>query len=343
MTPTLTAYCDLDFLLSFYRGKPDRDPVDYEDDDVLWHEVHRFLLDDHTLVVVDATIDEVGAQAPLLLDLMTRGRFRNLTFDPDRHRGIGERAFHARCPRGCVFFLDGVDQGELGVRFCALFVSSADLPGVWREWADPFTVNVEPAGEGGGLARMADLGSYASPTTSLIVCDPYLIAELDRADAFEENLGALLLALLPEGPNELTVHVALVSKLFDDRKGFLLKPDEAKGRVEGFLRERRPHLDVEVSVVQPRDIPHDRRVFTDYGFFSSPYGWTLFGKGGGAVKETTLHYAPAFDANLREIAATKLRRVREAASHPSLAFEAGKPLKIEAGDVEAAFEPLDHV
>ncbi len=208
--------------------------------------------------------------------------------------------------RGSVFLLEGVDHARLSARFGALFLSFADLYDAWRKIGRPDTLNVEPGCETGCLKSMSDLRSYSSPTTTLIISDPFLIAELSQTKTFEENLGSLLLALLPEGPNEIAVHVAIVSNFVHDSKGLLMKPDEAKSRIERFLKQHRPYLTVEVGVVQPHEIPHDRRIFTDYGFFNSPYGWTLFGKDGDAIKETILQYAPAFDADLRESASKKL-------------------------------------
>lgn len=339
MATPLTTYCSLDFLLSFYKGKPDEDPFSHTKDHDLWHDVRRFLLD-HTRVVVDATIDEVKVRAPSLLDLIAPGRYRNFSFDPERFQGVGESAFHARCARGTVFLVEGVDHARLSARFGALFLSFADLYDAWRRIGRQRTLNVEPGCKTGCLKSMSDLRFYSSPTTTLVISDPYLIAELKKTKTFEENLGSLLLALLPEGPNEIVVHVAIVSNLYDARDGLLMKPDEAKGRIERFLSLHRPDLTVEVGVVQPHKIPHDRRVFTDYGFFSSHYGWTLFGKDGNAIKETTLQYAPAFDADLREISSKKLLLVFDAISQPSIAFDAGKPIKLTAGNAKAAFQEL---
>ena len=149
-------------------------------------------------------------------------------------------------------------------------------------------------------------------------------------------LGATPLSLSLAGTYYQELSDDPVSNLFDDKHGLIAHPEELKAQVERFLASHRPELRVSVAVVQPRRAPHDRRVFTDYGFFRSGHTMGYFGKDGKPVKETTLDYAPAFDATLRVLAEEKLRVVAKAAARPGLAPVKGTHIPLKAGDVTGA-------
>lgn len=329
MTTPFTAYCSLDFLISFYRGAPEGSAFGYSEEDELWHEVRKFFLR-HTHIVVDATVDEAKDRVPALLDLISRGRFRHVAFDPDQFRDIGKVGFHARHAGGAIFFLEGVDHARLSERFGALFLSFGSLYPTWRRVARRCTYNVKPKRGVGGMKGLGDLREHACPTTRLLISDPYMAANLRKYDAFEENLGVLLLSLLPRGHNEIPVRLTVATKLYDDKKGLVADPSEMRDRVKRYLDRHRPDLTVEVRVVEPHESPHDRRVFTDYGFFKCDYGWVLFGKDGKAIKETTVEYGSVLDAEVREVAVDKHARVSEAALQAAVMFKDGKPLKLQA-------------
>jgi hypothetical protein len=160
--------------------------------------------------------------------------------------------------------------------------------------------------------RWSHLHPHATPLNSIIVADRYAYNQFhdgNRSESFEQNLGALLNDLLPTGPLDDHLHLTLVTDL-QPLRGYEVKPSDVEERLRSFLKSRKPHLDVYLTVLGYTSDGHkDRFIFTNYGMLTSNDSFSFF-KNNNLSKNTLIHYIPASGKRISTIR-RRLRRLSE--------------------------------
>jgi hypothetical protein len=287
-----TTYCDPGFLDRFYRERPVRDVLEFSDDDRLWISLHDYLRKETDVVI------KIGAEYPL-------DRYPFLRYLLDRPAGT-------RCRLS-----ENVGGAEDDLTPWTLFMSAHegdDTPArVWRltpdDWRNHWKrvsehclmdVCSDP-GERDRLAAWQDLERFTGAHTSIVICDRYMLANLERS---RENVFELVASLLP--PNT-EVDVTLVT--LEIKETNLQKVWEALLK---HLSTRRPDADVNLTIVKATNLSdyHDRHVFIDHGFLISGHSFNYF-KDQKLSVTTTLTYEPALK---RSKLAIMLNRLQELAT-----------------------------
>ncbi len=301
----LTAYVDLPFLEGLFREKPE-DLSTTPDDNwpMVWQNVYRFLQQSANIVIdaEEQVIESGGAVAGFLLG---GGFYRHIDFQP----GVSSRftdpgSIEVDKHAHSLFLLESNDVPTTALRKRGglLFLELDDLTAHWPRVLEGHSVNVLPENRLPGRKRpfrWDDLQAHATPLNALVVADKYAYKQFESG-TFEENLGELLLALLPHELDH-PVHVTLVTdlkesvkKAFDSPSGNEWPhPKEIHDRVQSLLEENRPKLDTRLGVVGYGDHSHkDRFIFTNYGLFTSNDSFSFF-DGGELEKETLVTYLPS--------------------------------------------------
>jgi hypothetical protein len=135
------------------------------------------------------------------------------------------------------------------------------------------------------------------PLNSMVVADRFAYHQFHeggRSESFEENLGALLDALLPEGPLDDHFHLTLVTDLTSLWDKYRVRASDVEARLRSFVESVRPKLDVLLTASSYRESSShkDRFVFTNYGLLTSNDSLHFF-EGGEVNKETLVHYLPS--------------------------------------------------
>lgn len=299
----LTAYVDLPFLRKLFREKPE-DLSTTPDDDwpMVWQNVYRFLQRSAN-IVVGAEEDVVRSDRALARFLFGGGFYRHVEFHPElpgRYADPG--SVDADEHPFSVFLMESpeVPTDMLRERKGLLFLQVEDLTTHWPQLCSEHVLNVLPSDGAphGHSFEWEDLKGHADPLNTIVIADKYAYRQF-RSGSYEENLGELLLALLP-GTLDDPVHLTLVT----DLKTSLAKdfeppadedwphPKDIREEIRDHLEEKRPELDLRLGVVGYSDEGHkDRFIFTNYGLFTSNDSFSFF-KDGRLNKETLVTYLP---------------------------------------------------
>lgn len=319
----LTAYIDLPFLRELFRQKPEDITGGPADDwPVVWLNAYHFLRRS-AKIVVDASKEEIENSHEVIQSfLFGSGMTRHVCPDSDVSERFSDpdEVEVGNAPFS-VFLFENPDipVDELRRRKGLLFLRHKDLDTYWLHRFDEHVLNVLPSGDlpqGEGIFDWSDLRSHAAPLNAVVIADKFAFGQF-RDDNFEQNLGELLLALLPESL-DFPVHVSLVTDLWqsvdkdlDPGEDSHPRPNEIYDRMKTHIEEHRPKLDVELTVIDYReasdDVSHkDRFVFTNYGVFTSNDSFSFFDEEG-LTKETLVTYLPS--STRASVVRPRLRRI----------------------------------
>lgn len=305
--PFLTAYVDLPFLERFFREKPEEEDLTSPDDwPTVWQNVYRFLKLSAT-VVFDVEEEPLRSEDLIARFLGGQGRKHrdNIKFQPEVFQSYTDpdSVEIANHPHS-IFLLESpeVPTEELRERKGLAFLKLEDLKVHWSRLFEEHSLNVFPEArlsEGKNEFGWADLKTHAVPLNALVIADKFAYMQFRNKERFRQNLGELLLILLPETLDH-PVHLTLVTDLeaslekdFDPDKGDWPHPKDIREDIRAYLGRNRPELDVRLGVVGYNDHGHkDRFIFTNYGLFTSNDSFSFF-KNGRLDKETLVTYLPS--------------------------------------------------
>jgi hypothetical protein len=289
--PAFLTHCDLVFLDRFYRERPSGDPLDHVDDDRLWWYAHDYLRRE-----TDVVIDGGGLGVAELLV-----RFPFLRYLKDR-------------PYGTTFRIaDGPPRELLATPWQMHMLGSDEQAprGIWtvtpEGWKDVWSRLgrhrlFDVCDEAGGRPRLrswSDLRQYASPVSAIVVCDRYMLYDLDKA---RENVFELLASLVPETADE-PVDITLVTRDMKERSLNRVWTD-----LRNHLRRRGRAINLTVVRATHMTDYHDRHLFLDHGLLISGHTFNYF-RNGVHMVTTTLSYEPALLRSNLEMIQTRLRDV----------------------------------
>lgn len=317
----LTAYVDLPFLKKLFREKPE-DLSTAPDDDwpMAWQNVYRFLQRSAN-IVVGADEKVVESDRAIARFLLGGGFYRHVDFQP----GLPDRyadpdSVNASERPLSVFLMESpkVPTDTLRDRKGLLFLRVEDLDTYWLNLCAEHVLNVLPnSGECSGRPfEWEDLKDHADPLNSIVIADKYAYKQFGLG-RYRENLGGLLLALLPETLDH-PVHLTLVTDLKASiKKDFETSahkdwphPKDIREEIWGHLEEKRPGLDLRLGVVGYGDYGHkDRFIFTNYGLFTSNDSFSFF-DGDDLNKETLVTYLPNTTRGA-QVVKPRLQRIAE--------------------------------
>lgn len=289
----LTAYVDLPFIEKLWASKPDlvADPNDEEPD--IWRSVCGFL-QRNARIVIDIDQEALDARPRLQAFLFDTGQVRHVSLDP----GVTQNFAHPDQVQEdnpyTLFFLESpeIPVDDLREQTGLLFLRYDDLE---RDWLRLFSQhNIDVGAESDEAFQWGRLQQHGLPLNSLIVADKYAYKQFVD-NTFEENLGALLLALLPECVRYPS-HVTLITdfwKAYEDSQGISITPNEMHDHIEDHLDLHRPDLNVSITVLSyGYGAGHkDRFIFTNYALFASNDSFEFF-RNGTLEKETFVHHLP---------------------------------------------------
>lgn len=292
---SFTTYCDLAFLDQFYRQKPDEDVASQEEEVELWRSVNKFL-GRHSDVVVaasDADLKALINRYPYLRQIIDKVEGTTCTFDVDALNDVEEVSFHeGKVSPWRLFFINDTTtpHEELSALYGALFLSADDVVSTWKRIGGESRelIVAETVRFGTCLRTWADVKQFRAPLTALVVCDRYMLKHRSR---LEENIGSLLVNLLPEGPNRVSIDIMLIA---EDAAG----PDlpRIRERLQQQIKAHRPQLKFSMTIVNAsKSVPetHDRWVIMNYGVLWSLQSFNYF-KRGKIDTSTTLEFRPIF-------------------------------------------------
>ena len=305
-----TTYCDLAFLEEYTRIKPDKDVADWSEEEDQWKKVLDFLMKDSD-VIVNTPKDDLSPalfeRHPILRRLHDRPVGSRLSFDPEAFSGLEKRVFHEGDTNPWkLFLLNGTatPPAQLSAAYGALFLSASEALQTWARVRHQPSLNVSSRGNPPHFS-WRDLERFAMPLTSLLVCDPFLLARSEPRK-LQENVVPLIINLLPRGQNKLPVKIMLMTEKFDGRWSL----EDVRRKLEGFIREQRHELKFSISIVIAKGLKdyHDRHVFMNYGFIKSGHSFDYFAKGK-LERSTTIDFKSAIDTDELQTIIDKLREL----------------------------------
>lgn len=292
----LTAYVNLPFLKKLFLSAPDdvrtRPGKDWPE---VWWNVKQFL-QRSARIVVDAKKEEVLSEDSLVKFFFGDGHHEHVEFQHGLSETIVEsRELYVEDPFS-VFLLEHSDfyPEDLRSQTGLLFLQHDDLE---KDWPRLFSENVLDVNDSSPPFRWTDLKSHVIPLNSMVVADRFAYHQFHeggRSESFKENLGALLDALLPEGPLDDHFHLTLVTDLTSLWDKYRVRASDVEARLRSFVESVRPKLDVLLTASSYRESSShkDRFVFTNYGLLTSNDSLHFF-EGGEVNKETLVHYLPS--------------------------------------------------
>jgi hypothetical protein len=308
----LTAYVDLPFIEKLWASKPDlvADPYDERPD--IWRSVCGFL-QRNARIVVDVDRETLEARPRLQAFLFDTGQVRHVRLNPDVTQNLS-RVDQLREENPYTLFLfesPDIPVHDLREQTGLLFLRYDDLE---RDWLRLFRHhNIDIGAESGEAFEWGCLQRHGSPLNSIIVADKYAYNQFVN-NTFEENLGALLLALLPDRINS-TSHITLVTDLWTAYQEKRLKPNEIYDRIEDHIATHRTDLEVSLTVSSyGSGAGHkDRFIITNYALFASNDSFEFF-RDGALRKETFVHHLPLSENGSK--VKRRLKRLAEINSSP---------------------------
>lgn len=289
----LAAYVDLPFLKKLFQSAPDSllSPADEKWPEV-WQNVYQFL-QRSARIVIDAKEEEVLSEKLLSDYLLASGQYKHVDFKPNLKETLADSELYVNDPFS-VFLLENkkLDLDKLRSRTGLLFLRHEDLR---EDWTRLFSDHVLDVNDSSPPFRWTNLCPHATPLNSIIVADRYAYTQFHdgpRSESFEQNLGALMDALLPAGPLDDYLHLTLVTNLKPLLNKHNVQPSDVAGHLRSFLESRRPQLDILLTVLGYREGGHkDRFIFTNYGLLTSNDSFSFFSNES-LTKETLVHHFP---------------------------------------------------
>ena len=303
-----TTYCDLAFLDQFYRTKPTKDVAEFGEEDELWLELHRFLKKSTNLVVNASEVEELIKGYPFLRYLLNPpAGVAYPRFDPSKFSRIEENEFHEETTNPWKLFLlndTNTPPEQLSAAYGTLFLDTSAALQTWARIGRPVLLNVSDRGASSCFS-WADLERFATPLTSLLVCDPYLLARAEPRE-LQENVVPLVVGLLPQGQNKLPVEIMLMTRDFDGKWSL----EDVRRKLEALISEQHRELTFSLSLIIARGLKdyHDRHVFMNYGFMKSGQSFNYFKKGKLELR-TTIDFEPVVDSGRLQTAINKLQEL----------------------------------
>ncbi|WP_157621268.1 hypothetical protein [Salisaeta longa] len=264
------------------------DPLD--DEPEVWQSVFRFLQRNARLVV-DVDQETLQRRPPLQGFLFQTGQVRHVEARPGVTQTFTDPANLPVDDPYTLFLFENqeIPVEDLREQTGLLFLRYDDLGQNWLRLFQHHNIDVGP--EANNRFQWAHLQQHGCPLNALVVADKYAYSQFTD-DTFEENLGALLLALLPEQISD-PVHITLITDLWTAYEQKSISPNEIYDRIEHHLHTARPQLDAKVTVSgYEHGTGHkDRFIITNYALFSSNDSFAFF-RNGTLNKETFLHHLP---------------------------------------------------
>lgn len=326
-----TAYIDLPFLKKLLRNKPD--PISDADGEWMdiWQNVFTFLCQ-HAKVIVDGTEDEVLSDETLTQVLLSDGQPGSVKFKPGitgqietEDSWVGEDPFS-------VFLLEDQDLSlkRLRTETGLIFLCHEDLADRWCLLFQQSSIDLH---DDVSSFSWKDLARHARPLNSILIADRYAYKQLASRSKFDQNLGSLLRAFLPEHTPAQPIHVAIVTGLEKayNREGHRVSNLFETAR--SFLDNRFSHLDIRLRLLGfDQDQHEDRFLITNYGFFYSGDSFDYFQEDGAVQKNTLVKYLPlkGHEAEAR----TRLERFGEINVSPSSMIVGGERVRLAKGDLD---------
>jgi hypothetical protein len=288
-----TTFCDPGFLDRFYRERPVRDVMEFTDDDRLWLSVHEYLRKETNVVVSSASAESLS-EYPFLRYLLDRPVGTSCVLEEEMPCEVDDLS------PWTLYMTHDEDVSHQVWR-----LSPADWRDHWKRLGEHCLVDVcDAPGDRDRLTSWGDLERFHGTLSSVVICDRYMLSNVERA---KENVFELIVSLLPHGPVERTIDVTLVT--LEVKEINLQKVWDAFMQ---HLSDRRPEQEVNLTIVKATNLSdyHDRHVFVDYGFLISGHSFNYF-KNQKLSVTTTLTYEPALK---RSKLAIMLNRLQELAT-----------------------------
>lgn len=285
-----TAYIDLSFLKRLLRSKPD--PLEDLDGNwpETWRDVFSFLRQ-HARVVVDGTEEEVLGDEVLTRVLLSSGLAQ-----PKFKPGIAKQVAHGNTsivenPFTVFLFEDCEKPLEvLRKRTGLLFLQHGDLNSRWPLLFQSHSFDVH---DGEPTFGWDDLIPHAQPLNAIMVVDKYAFGQLASPPKFAQNIGKLLLSLLPDEPPDCPIHITIVTGLKKAIGDHRHKIESLFDTASHFLRKQTSKLNIQLRIMGFQKNQHeDRLVFTNYGMFLSGDSFDYFREDGTIRKDTLIEYIP---------------------------------------------------
>jgi len=311
----LTAYLDRPFLDKLFQSKPDLAASPGDTWPETWQNVYRFL-QRSARIVVDASREEIGSESLLTRFFLDTGQWSHV----DPRPGVSEQysdpeSVNIDDPYSVFLFENPeIPVDDLRERKGLLFLRHDDLDKYWLRLFSEHAIDVQPKTE--NPFTWKHLRRHALPLNAIVIADKYAFAHFEES-RFEENIGALLCAVLPEELLDQPFHVTIVTDLQAplDQLG----PNEICDFVQSCIKKCRPELEFHLTLIGYRGNGHkDRFIFTNYGFFTSNDSFAFF-QNGKLRKETLIQYLPNSTRGPL-IAERRLRRIAELCSDPPKAY-----------------------
>jgi hypothetical protein len=222
--------------------------------------------------------------------------------------GVGEPVFHECKDKPWSLYLSNDPDARRSSRELGILHTTPD--GIFELWEMIGQYHHYSIGELEGnevLTSWEDLKLGSAPLNAVVITDRYLLKSKKQA---EINIGDLLLLLLPNAHTHVPVEITLLT---DIEEAYTHDVEKARSHLVDYIRRDRPELDFNLSLVVPHTgrPPHDRHIFTSYGFFKSGNSFNYFDETGAPVLDTTLDFNPIFPPKSYGVALDKLRRVKE--------------------------------
>jgi hypothetical protein len=322
----LTAYLDLPFLKKLLRSKPDRAAPPDDEWPEAWQNVYRFL-QRSARIVVDASLEDIKSERILTRFFLDSGQSSHV----DPRPGVSEQysdpdAANIDDPYS-VFLFDNpeIPVDDLRQQKGLLFLRHDDLDEHWLRLFSEHVIDIQP--EASNSFSWEQLLPHSEPLNAILIADKYAFAPFKESE-FEENIGALLCAVLPKGPLDRRFHVTIVADLelafAGKRNGPPPKepwyPGDICDFVRSFIKDCRPNLEFYLTLIghKPRGGHKDRFLFTNYGLFTSNDSFAFF-KDGELNKETLVQYLPN-SIHGKSVTVHRLQRFAELCSSPRKAY-----------------------
>lgn len=288
----LTAYVDIPFIEELMANKPESglDMADRKDiSPGIWRGVCQFLRR-NARMIVDVDEDTLDSRPLIKGFLFQTGQF-NVDLQPEVTKRLANpEQIHIEDPY-TLFLMESpeISVEDLRRQTGLLFLRHSDLEHNWLRLFKQHEIDVWA--EASEAFEWSHLQQHGCPLNALIVADKYAYNQFEK-DTFEENLGALLLSLLPDRVDN-SVHITLITDLWTAYEQKEISPNKIHDRIEDHLNIHRPNLDLSVTVLgYKQGSGHkDRFIITNYAWFTSNDSFDFF-KGETLEKDTLVFHLP---------------------------------------------------
>ena len=206
--------------------------------------------------------------------------YNHVDFQPNFLKNAQSGEFYENSSATKVFFLNEVND-TLETGFAQLVFCNKNISKVTQFiQSTPKSIDKKDAG------NWAIFDNFLHPFNSIVILDDYLLT--DPQTIIEENLIALLKKIMPK-----KLHQDIEFQITIIGENANVKLIDKKNKIQSKLTSV---FDYKINVSIIPEKVHDRRIFTNYYWINSGYGFTIF-ESEKVKKETSFTFIPIFCEN----------------------------------------------